>query len=84
MKIFILDDERKAVTQMKAYIKEYAKNIGISLQPQGFTDPKDFLQVYEDSEEKPYLVILEVEMKKMSGIEVARVLREKEIGRAHV
>lgn len=77
MKIFILDNEREAVTQMEAYIKEYARNIGVSMQAHGFTDPEIFLQEYEKSEEKPYLIILQVEMKKMTGIEVARVLRKK-------
>lgn len=77
MKIFILDDERETITQMKAYIKKYAKDKGIPMQALGFTDLETFFQEYEKSEEKPYLVILKVGMKKMSGIEVARVLREK-------
>lgn len=77
MKIFILDDEREAVTQIEAYIKKYAKNIGISMQAYGFTDPEIFLQEYEKSEEKPYLIILQIEMKKMTGLEVARALRRE-------
>ena len=77
MKIFVLDDEKSSVTQVEAFISEYAEKMGVSVQARGFTDPEIFLQEYEKSDEKPYLVILQVEMKKMSGIEVARILREK-------
>ena len=68
MKIFVLDDEKSSVTQVEAFISEYAEKMGVSMQARGFTDPEIFLQEYEKSDEKPYLVILQVEMKKMSGI----------------
>ena len=64
MKIFILDDERESITQIEAFITEYAEKMGVSMQAYGFTDPEIFLQEYDKSEEKPYLVILQVEMKK--------------------
>ena len=77
MKIFILDDDRESVAQVEEFITEYAKKMGVTMHARGFTDPETFLQEYDKSEEKPYLVILQVEMKKMSGIEVARNLRKK-------
>lgn len=80
MNIYILDNEKRSLAQMEAYITEYAEKMGVSMQLRGFTDPEVFLQEYEQSEEKPYLVILQVEMEKMSGIEVARRMREKGSG----
>ena len=77
MKIFILDDERESITQIEAFITEYAEKMGVSMQAHGFTDPEIFLKEYDKSDQKPYLVILQVEMKKMSGIEVAHALRKK-------
>ena len=77
MKIFVLDDEKKSIAQMKACIKEYAEKMGVVMEAHGFTDVDEFLLEYEQSEEKPYLVIIRVEMEQMSGIEVARLLREK-------
>ena len=77
MKIFILDDDRESVAQVEEFITEYAKKMGVTMHARGFTDPETFLQEYDKSEEKPYLVILQVEIKKMSGIEVARNLRKK-------
>lgn len=77
MKIFLLDDERESITQIEAFITEYAEKMGVSMQAHGFTDPEIFLKEYDKSDQKPYLVILQVEMKKMSGIEVAHTLREK-------
>lgn len=75
MIIFLLDDDRRSMTQMDTYIQEYAKKMNVSMKLQGFTDPDLFLKAYDESEDKPYLVILRVEMEKMSGIEVARKLR---------
>ena len=77
MKIFLLDNDKKTVAQLEAYIKEYAEKMGVVMEARGFTDPDVFLQAYDDSEEKPYLVIIQVEMQEMSGIEVARILRKK-------
>ena len=77
MKIFLLDNDKKTVAQLEAYIKEYAEKMGVVMEARGFTDQAVFLQAYDDSEEKPYLVIIQVEMQKMSGIEVARILRKK-------
>ena len=77
MKIFLLDDDRRSIAQMEAYIQEYANKMSVSMQSQGFTDPEAFLKAYEEDEEKPYLVILQVELQKMSGIEVARMLRDQ-------
>lgn len=77
MKIFILDDDKKSIVQIETYIKEYAEKMGVFMHAQGFWDPEVFLKEYEQCEEKPYLVIIQVEMEKMSGIEVARALREK-------
>lgn len=77
MKIFLLDDDRRSIAQMEAYIQEYANKMSVSMQSQGFTDPEAFLKAYEEDEEKPYLVILQVELQKMSGIEVARALRDQ-------
>lgn len=77
MKIYILDDEQTSINQMEKYIKEYADKMGVVMQSRGFTSAEKFLQEYEQSDEKPYLVIIRVEMKQMSGIEVARILREK-------
>lgn len=77
MKIFLLDDDRRSIAQMEAYIQECANKMSVSMQSQGFTDPEAFLKAYEEDEEKPYLVILQVELQKMSGIEVARTLRDQ-------
>lgn len=68
MKIFLLDDDKRSIAQMEAYIQEYAEKMSVSMQSQGFSDPEAFLKACEENEEKPYLVILQVEMEKMSGI----------------
>ena len=67
MKVFLLDDDRRSIAQMEAYIQEYANKMSVSMQSRGFMDPEAFLKAYEEDEEKPYLVILQVEMEKMSG-----------------
>lgn len=77
MKIFILDDEHDSDAQMESYIRIFAHEMGLSMETRGSEDPDEFLQEYEQCEEKPYLVIIRVEMQKMSGMEVARTLRQR-------
>ena len=76
MKIFILDNDPTSIAQIETYIQEYAEKMSVSMHAHSFMDPDFFLNAYDESEEKPYLVILQVEMEKMSGIEVARKLRQ--------
>ena len=77
MKIFILDNDPTSIAQIETYIQEYAEKMSVSMHAYSFMDPEIFLNAYDESEEKPYLVILQVEMEKMSGIEVARTLRQE-------
>ena len=77
MKVYIVDDERTSIKQIEKYINEYAEKIGVSMEARGFTDAGGVLQEYEKSEEKPYLVFVAIAMKQISGMDIARKLREK-------
>lgn len=77
MRIYIVEEEQASINKLQGYIEKYAKKIGVSIDARGFTDPREFLQTYEKSAEKPYLVILEIDMKDMSGMEIAHKLREQ-------
>lgn len=76
MKIYLVDDSRIDLVKLEHFVKQYAIEMGIQVNTFSFSNPETFLDAYEKEEEKPYLVILDIFMEGMNGIEAAQKLRD--------
>lgn len=75
MKIAICDDEKSEQQLLCQYVAEWAAKKGSTIEIRCFDSAESFLFSWED--EKDYqLLILDVEMGKMNGMELAQKLRE--------
>lgn len=77
MKIAICDDERSEQQLLCKYVKEWAAGKGQRAELRCFDSAESFLFSWED--EKDYgVLILDIEMGSMSGMELARKIRERD------
>lgn len=75
LKIAVCDDNKVDQDYMIGYLREYSAQNGIILDIQTFISAEQFLFQYAD--EKDYqIIVLDIEMAKMNGVELARKLRE--------
>ena len=79
----ICDDAAADADYIKSLILEWNREAGHPLRIETYTSAEAFLFAYEDDDSVDML-FLDIEMKEMSGVELAGRLREMEIGRAHV
>jgi len=74
MKIAICDDEAVFCEQLKHYLKHYYKSLDVSIET--FSSGEIFLETYKLDSLAYELIFMDIEMKQLDGIEVARVIRE--------
>jgi len=76
MRIAICDDEKEQIQGNISLIKKWANKRGIEINIDTFISSEEFL--FRWSEGHPYdLAILDIKMKMMSGIELARIIRKR-------
>ena len=76
MKIAICDDQEIQLELMEKYIKEWAIKNSVEIYIDKFNSAEEFLFEWEDYE-KYDAIFLDIEMKKMSGIELSNIIRKK-------
>lgn len=76
MKIAICDDQEIQLELMERYIKEWAIKNSVEISIDKFNSAEEFLFEWEDYE-KYDAIFLDIEMKKMSGIELSNIIRKK-------
>ena len=75
IKLAVCDDNKIDRDYVIKLLNEYADENGVILEIQPFISAEQFLFQY--AEEKDYrIIVLDIEMEKMSGVELARKLRE--------
>ena len=76
MRIAICDDEEAQRALVEKYLREWSEIHSIALETVAFSNAEQFLFVWE--EDKIYdLLILDIEMGKISGMDLARKVREE-------
>ncbi len=76
MKIAVCDDQSIQVDLINDYIKEWAKKSGINVYIDNFSSGESFLFEWDDYN-KYDIIFLDIEMNKISGIELSNIIREK-------
>ena len=75
LKIAVCDDNKVDQDYVIKLLYEYADKSGVILEIQAFISAEQFLFQY--AEEKDYqIIVLDIEMEKMNGVELAKKLRE--------
>lgn len=77
MRIAICDDEEVQQLLLKKYLEEWALENGIPLETKLFASGEGFLFAWEDDRDYD-LLVLDIEMGKMNGMELAEKIREKD------
>lgn len=78
MKIALVDDEEKYLTQMTGICREYMAKNACRIETFPFTDGAAFLDALSEGEFS--MVFLDIYMGKTDGISIARTLRERDTG----
>lgn len=76
MIIYLLDDSKVDLMKLEHFVKQYAGEMGVETIVLAFSNPVNFLEFFEATDEKPYLVFMDIYMEGMNGIETAKKLRE--------
>ena len=76
MKIAVCDDQSIQVNLINDYIKEWAKESGINVSIDNYSSGESFLFEWDDYN-KYDIIFLDIEMNKISGIELSNIIREK-------
>ena len=77
MRIAICDDEEPQRLLLKRYVEEWARRNKVILDTELFVSGESFLFVWEDDRDYD-LLIFDIEMGKLSGMELAAAIREKD------
>lgn len=73
----ICDDEEEQLQYLKSLVSEWARRLNLTIQLRTFTSAEAFLFAYE--EDSAYdVLLLDIEMKDISGIELARRIRKED------
>ena len=75
MRIALVDDDRNDRSQLRAYIRDYFQENGETCEIREFENAAAFLSDYAYTFD---LVVMDIDMPGLSGIEAARQLREKD------
>lgn len=73
--IAIADDEEKFIEQIINYIRQYEEKENVRIKIATFKDGADIVQNYEPQYD---LIMLDIEMPKLNGMDAARIIREKD------
>lgn len=75
IKIALCDDEKQYTTKVEEVLKEVAQDNGIQTEIEVFFDGSDLVDYMIKNEVCYDLIFLDIEMKKMNGLETARQIR---------
>lgn len=75
LRIAIVDDEETYISQIQEYIGQYAKEKNREIQTETFHDGSHLLDDYSPRFD---VILLDIEMEKMSGMEAAREIRKQD------
>ena len=78
IKIAICDDDIELTSQLETIIKNFARNQNIHIETDIFFNGKSFMEYIEKQHMLYDLVFLDIEMDSVSGMELARHIRERE------
>ena len=73
--IAIVEDEKEFRDQLQIYLKQYGKENQISFQISVFEDGADILEEYKNEYD---MILLDIEMQKVNGMDAAEQIREKD------
>jgi len=73
--IAIVEDEKEFRSQLQTYLKQYEKENQVFFQISEFEDGADILENYKNEYD---LILLDIEMPKMNGMDAAEQIREKD------
>ena len=73
--IAIVEDELEFRQQLQEYLKQYEQENGVSFQISTFEDGADILENYEN---KYDIILLDIEMPKVNGMDAAEKIREQD------
>ena len=73
--IAIVEDELEFRQQLQEYLKQYEQENGVSFQISMFEDGADILENYEN---KYDIILLDIEMPKVNGMDAAEKIREQD------
>lgn len=75
MRIAIVDDSQLDVKRLNDYLKRFAEENSLSVQPIAYSNAEQFLADYQFNFD---LVIFDIDMPHINGVEAARLLRKKD------
>ena len=75
-RIAIVDDDREFVEELKKYINQYGQEEGQEFEVSAFYDGAEILESYVP---KYDLILLDIEMPKINGMDVAEKIREVKV-----
>lgn len=73
IRVAIVEDEAKIREQLMGYVQRYTRQYGTAFEVKTFADGLEILEDYRPAYD---LILLDIEMKHMDGMETARRIRE--------
>ncbi len=74
-RIAIVEDEKEFREQLREYLKEYEEEYHVQFQISEFADGADIVENYKNEYD---IILLDIEMQKMNGMDAAEVIREQD------
>lgn len=75
MLIYLCDDSESDTLRLKHYLKKYAEQQKLNFELLSFSSGEELLSVFQQADQKPELIFLDIYMENLSGMEAARQLR---------
>lgn len=77
MLIYLCDDSESDILRLKHYLNRYAKQRQMNFELESFSSGEALLDAFARAVLKPELMFLDIFMEELSGMEAARLLRQK-------
>ena len=78
MRIAICDDNVKIHSRLEEEVQKIADEMKVNMEVTCFSDGESLLDVIKENENEFDILLLDVDMPEVSGLEVAKILREME------
>lgn len=77
MLVYILDDSKTDLVRTGSFLKKYAESLGVDeMERIAFDSGDKLISYYKERKEEPYLILLDIYMEGLNGIDTAKALRE--------